>query len=472
MIEKRPLKEIIDQAQQFLSQDQFDAALKLLGQVIGQFPDNPYIIYLYATCKMQLGDFGVATVLLHNVVRLRPDFAAAHNNLACCYRREYHIELARQAAMNAIELKPDFPDAYNNMASNFVNEGCPAGGLEYSDKAISMFKPDSIEWHRARFNKALMLLELGRYIEGFGLYESGLGCHERPRRNYTEGVGVQTPYLEHIRHLAPGKTVVVYGEQGMGDEIMFLSCLQNIIDTGATVILDAHPRMTGMFARSFPDLEIHNTRKRQDLTWPLDRQIDYCVAVGSLPRLYLQNHDRFEKRAYIKPEPKVAEGMAAELRDGRPVIGLAWSGGTRKTNNQYRTLDKELVQMIAENPQYKFVSLQYENDGYMPEGVEPSWEITQHYNYDLTACLVEACDAVVAINTSVVHLAGAMGKRVFCLTPSKPAWRYGVAGEGMPFYPDVHQYRQEGDNWNIAITRLMNDLNLWANLNNTLKVAP
>jgi len=466
MLEKVSLKEIVDHAQQLQSQGHFDHAIHVMNQVIGQHPDNPYLIYVYATNMMHRGDFGIASVLLHNAVRVKPDFAEAYNNLAVCYRREYHIQWSRDSALKAAELREGWPDPYNNLAGTYINEGCPGQGIQHANKALELQKPDTKEYYKIQWNKALMLLELGRYREGFELYESGIHCGERPLRNYSEDESAPTPYLDNINRLNDKKTVVVYGEQGMGDEIVFLSCLQNIIDTGAEVILECHPRLVSLFHRAFPDIEIHNTRKRDMITWSLDRQIDYCVAVGSLPRLYLQNHESFEKLTYIKSESDIAARMRRDLHeDGRPVIGIAWAGGTKKTNNWYRSLDMEMVEMITKNPQYRFISLQYDNDGHMPGNVEPMWEICQHYNYDLTAALVDACDAVIAINTSVVHLAGSMGKRVFCLTPSKPAWRYGVSGKDMMFYPDVHQYRQNQDDWKGTIIGMLRDLDLWANLN-------
>jgi len=465
MLEKVSLKEIIDHAQGLQKQGQHDGAIHVINQVIGQHPGNPYLIYIYATSLMHKGEFGIATVLLHNCVRINPEFAEAYSNLGVCYRREYHIDWAIDACKKAIEYRDNWPDPYNNIAGCHINEGNPEAGLEYVDKALELNQEGTHDWYKCQWNKALMKLEMGEFKEGFELYESGIHCNERPTRNYSEDLNSPTPLLDDISKLNANHTVVVYGEQGMGDEIMFLSCLQNLIDTGATVILDCHPRMTTLFHRSFPELEIHGTRKRENITWPLDKQIDFRIPVGSLPRLYLQNHETFEQRAYIKAESGVTMDMRSQLHDGRPLIGLAWSGGTKKTNNWYRSLQKEQLEQITRNGQYKFVSLQYDNDCHMPDNVEPLWEITQHYNYDLTAALVGACDAVVAINTSAVHLGGAMGKRVFCLTPSKPAWRYGLERKDMPFYPDVHQYRQNDTDWGAAITELLRDLDIWANLN-------
>ncbi|NIV32934.1 MAG: hypothetical protein GWN58_26865, partial [Anaerolineae bacterium] len=210
-----------------------------------------------------------AIVLLNNAIRVHPEFAEAWNNLSVCFRREYHIDLAIEAAKKAIQFRKDWADPYNNIAGCYINEGRPEEGLEYADKSIELNEEGTKEWAKCRWNKALMLLEMGEFKEGFDLYEDGHGAGERPVRNYSEDADKPTKYLNRLADLKPGKTVVVYGEQGMGDEIMFLSCLQNIIDTGAEVILDCHPRMVTLFHRSFPDLEIHNTRKRENITWPL-----------------------------------------------------------------------------------------------------------------------------------------------------------------------------------------------------------
>jgi len=460
MLGKVGLKQVIEQVQALQADGRHDHALNIINQVIGQMPENPHLLYCLSTTLMCQSQFGMALVILHNVVRNHPDFAEAWNNLAVCYRREYHIEKAREAALMALSIRDDFADPYNNLAGTYVNEGCPAGGLDYADKAIA--RSTGIEKDKANFNKALMLLELGRWVEGFALYERGIDCDERLVRNYSEAA--KTPLLRNIDDLKPEHTIVVYGEQGVGDEIMFASCLPDLINTGATVIIDCHPRMVSLFQRSFPGIEVHGTRKRSDIDWPVDRQIDWACPIGSLMYFFRHQDSDFPGTAYLKAEQSISDGMRDAMANGRPIIGLAWSGGTQKTNNLYRCLDREMVDKIAADKRFHFVSLEYTNSGYMPENVEPAWQITQYYNYDMTAALVEACDAVVSINTSVVHLAGAMGKRVFTLTPSKPAWRYGVERKGMPFYPDVHQYRQAGSNWNPALQLLRHDLNLWADL--------
>ena len=94
MLEKVSLKEIIDHAQMLQKAGAYDQSLQVIGQVIGQHPDNPYLIYVYATALMNKGEFGIASVLLHNAVRIFPEFAEAYNNLSVCYRREYHIDWA------------------------------------------------------------------------------------------------------------------------------------------------------------------------------------------------------------------------------------------------------------------------------------------------------------------------------------------------------------------------------------------
>ena len=169
MLEKVSLKEVIDHAQQLQMQGHIDQSIAVINQVIGQHPDNPYLNYVYATNLMHKGDFGLATVLLHNAVRVHPEFAEAHNNLAVCYRREYHIEWSKEAAKKAIQYRDNWPDPYNNLAGTCINEGTPEEGLEYANKSLELNEPGTKEYAKCEWNKALMLLELGQFKEGFDL---------------------------------------------------------------------------------------------------------------------------------------------------------------------------------------------------------------------------------------------------------------------------------------------------------------
>lgn len=459
MLNKYGLKQVIDSAQAMQKQGRHVEVIDMLGHVLGQHPNNPYLLYVCANSFMWQSKFGLAIVLLQTAIREKPDFPEVLNNLAVCYRREFEIDKARDYAQQALKLK-EWPDPYNNLAGTCVNEGCPELGLEWADKALALTKTDDPKdkiYNKCLWNKALMELELGMWNEGFRDYWSGLWANERDRRNYSEHD--VTPLLTDLNDLKKTDTIVVYGEQGVGDEIMFASCLQDLIDTGAQIILDAHPRLVTLFDRSF-GLEIHGTRKRDNITWALDRKIDWALPIGSLPSLFRRDGN-FPQKPYLKAHDQTSNEIRDQLYDGRPIIGLAWNGGTKKTNNLYRQLPKEDLEAILSHKEYKFVCLEYERSE-LPEGIEPAWQLTQHFNYDLTACLVDACDAVIAVNTSVVHLAGALGKRVFTLTPSKPAWRYGVKGNRMVWYPDVYQYRQNGTDW--PINKLMGDIALWANL--------
>jgi hypothetical protein len=253
--------------------------------------------------------------------------------------------------------------------------------------------------------------------------------------------------------------VLVWGEQGLGDEIMFGSCLPDLVASGARCTLDCSPRLRPLFARSFPQVRVAEH--------PIDG-IDCTMAIGSLPLLFRANADAFPRHnGYLRPDlGRVAawrEQLAA-LGDGLKV-GLTWRGGLLRTGQKQRSLDPGELGALLRVPKVRWVSLQHGDTAAQLRQVQEAHGVSvaswDHALADLdeTAALVSALDLVITVCSTVVHLTGALGRPAWVLTPSAPAWRYRRAGTRMPWYPSVLLYRQRvhGD-WTETVQRLETDL--------------
>ena len=266
--------------------------------------------------------------------------------------------------------------------------------------------------------------------------------------------------------------VVVYGEQGIGDEIMFASCLPDLLRDCKSVVFDCHKKLHSLFATSFPDIDIYPTREDELITWPTlpdgtpRYQFDARVAIGSIPAFYRPNLESFPGTPYIKPDVAKEAEWAVRLSklSDRPKIGISWIGGHKRTRIEVRSTPLETYLPILQQ-NADFISLQYTPCEDELAAFEKKHGIKIHHfpeavyspSYADTAALVANLDLVITVCTSVVHLAGAMGVPTYVLTPSRPAWRYRLDLEHMPWYGrSVTLFRQSPSttDWTPAIAEV------------------
>lgn len=430
--------------------EQLDEVIETYYGILNRAPDNPHVIFLLASALGYQGHSGAAIQLYRRVLAIDPQRVEAVNNIGTCYKQEHMNDEAKGWFRRAYRMNPKDSAYPNNIATLYINEGDPEPGEKWAREAIAI-DPNNVQ---AQWNLGLTLLEQGRWKEGFHQYEYGLLSRDRLERHYGEGV----PAWDG----EPVDTLVVYGEQGIGDEIMFCSALQEAQDRCKTLIVDCHPRLESVVKRSFPGAIVYPTRKDNAIEWPLQYQIDAKCAAGSLFHLF--RCDGFPKKPYLIPDDSRAAALRCEIEKlgPPPYIGLAWNGGSKRTHTHLRRLKLGWLRPII-GIGGTFVSLDYwpESVGKAQRAREDGINIhlfeEQVFakNYDETIALIEALDLVIAPNTTIIHACGAIGKEAITLTPYGCAWRYRPGGDHMAMYgPWVHQCRQRKDEpWQEVIQR-------------------
>jgi ADP-heptose:LPS heptosyltransferase len=246
--------------------------------------------------------------------------------------------------------------------------------------------------------------------------------------------------------------VLVYREQGLGDEIMFASCLGDLMRSGARCLVDCDPRLRPLLRRSFPEIEVVEDIDALEMGHSTgSRTIDACLPIGSLPGVFRTSRAAFEPaRAYLRADASKASGWRerlAALGPGRK-IGIAWRGGLFKTGRALRSLTLDQLLPLLRMQEVHWINLQHRDDSAEREriqrehGVQLTTWSEALQELDETAALVSELDLVVTVCSSIVHLAGALGRPVWTLTPAAPAWRYFLAGDSLPWYPAVRLFRQ------------------------------
>jgi tetratricopeptide repeat protein len=445
-------------------------------------PDHPALVYTLGTLYSQTDRPGAGINLLQRAIALGNDGPDAYNNLGAAYKVEHKDSSAAACYKTAIDMceealrlsaerqrkdilhippeliRRSLVDALHGMASLYVNAGKPEKIIEWADKAIALDPRDRF----ALWNRALGYLESGQWAKGWEAYDTagfmvtdGLHPIERKLKTYG-GLPRWTGPLGHNRYgslMGHGEKplVICYGEQGIGDEVMFASMLPDLM-RDCRVIIDCDARLEALFKRSFPEaVAVYPTSDRDaPYPWIADHEVDAFVPMGSLGRYYRPDSASFPRTPYLKADQDVADkwrnymGSTDKLR-----VGISWAGGLKKTRFDQRTIPLLEWRDILSVPGIEWWSLQYHHDAAQEAAdVGRITGVPVHHwadviaSYDKTAGFLQNLDLVITVNTSLVHLAGALGVETWCLTPAMVAWRYGCSG-GNPFYGSVEMLRQE-----------------------------
>jgi hypothetical protein len=438
---------LIERAHALHLADKFEEAEALYGQLLEQNYDNLGLMATLGSLYVQQQKWGHGIHFLQMAMDGGLKEPDAYTNLAVAYQRSGQYDKARGWYEKSIQ-GDSTPEALTNYSGMFVEAGAPEKCISLCEQAIKK-NPDLAMAH---WNMALALLGEGVWDRAWEEHEWGF--IPKGLREDRDVLGL--PKWDGT----PGQRVLIYGEQGLGDEIMFASMLPDILKTNP-VVLECHARLETLFRKAFPQLEaVYGTRWDQEVSWGDNHKCDARLAIGSLGKFYRRSREAFPGDSYLRADPLPTSGKFR--------VGISWMGGGHKLGRvQKRSVPLTWWKSILNVPNVEFVSLQY------TDGSEEDLDMMDALGYDIkrmeeakakdyydTARLVASCDLVISVCTSVVHLAGALGVPCWVITPKFPAWRYQNQG-GMPWYRSVRLYRSPGttqDGWMPVIARCGYDL--------------
>jgi Flp pilus assembly protein TadD len=372
-----------------------------------------------------LGRIDEAERHAREAIRLQPEQADYRTNLAVILKDQGRLEEARGMYHELLARTPEDPKLALNLGILALEcDGDLKAARHWYGKAQSSGEA------RPRLSEALLDLAEGNFGQGWDKYEA------------RKEVGDQSFQHTMFAHLPTwdGKSdcrLLVYGEQGLGDEIMFASMLGELGHRVARITLMCDSRLGALFQRSFPALEvIAEPRASQAERAKGLQNIDAAVAAGSLGALFRRTVGQFQTHAgYLVADPAKVSAWSERLGAGRH-LGLSWIGGLQKTGRSRRSIPLEALRTLTDLAGMAWVSLQHGVTG-SPLREFPG--VTD--DLDELAALVTALDAAVTVCNTTVHLAGALGKRVLVMAPFVPEWRYGMSGD-MLWYPSARVFRQ------------------------------
>jgi tetratricopeptide (TPR) repeat protein len=403
-------------------------------EVLRRDPNNVDAMFAAGSAFMTNGHEGVASVLLNAARCATKDpgkLGAIWNNLGYALQ-DYQPEEGYRAFIESLKHGGAPAYAYDNLCSICTKLGRYAEALDWSDKAAA--------GHDVSYNRSFALLALGRWDEAWKLYAKSAGANLRPRTERDYG-------LPRWDGKAKGK-VIVHGEQGVGDEIMFLSMLPDGFDG----VIETTERTADLFRRSFPKARVYGTLLNNFIEWPYAEKADWHIEMGGLGEVFARSP--FRRNGFCFADDARAAAWNAWLAEKAPVarkrIGIAWTGGTWSTGRGQRSIPFALIEeLIRAHPEITFVNLEYEDRrdelSDLPQVLNPHWATKKGADLDDLAALCSSLDLVITATNSTVDLCGALGVPCWALVDDKPQWRYSeAAGEHeMWFYESVRTFRQK-----------------------------
>jgi tetratricopeptide (TPR) repeat protein len=484
-----------------------DMELGNLGKAADKFqrsierdPRNAHAWLNLGLASMKQGQVDSSIEQIRRAVSLQPDFVSGLTNLALALARADQLDEALTLALRATELRNDQARQHVVLADVLMARGEFAQVEPVLARAQALNPLHVGAWvalgklHTAQCNHAAAAQAYERALQqapqhpdaAFGLAEVQLltgqwatawELHEA-RRAISPSPVRRLPFPDWQGPQSGAQTVLVQSEQGLGDIILFASCLGALQSSGIRCVLEVRPRLQRLFERSFPGVQIvaNEGNDAQQQQWlsglpPIDAQ----VPIGSLPRWLRRSEGDFPRHTgYLKADPQQVKHWHSTLAaagDGtrRLRIGLAWRGGTALTAKHQRSLALTALAKALHAPDRQLVCLQYGEVGAELAELKTNTGIAIHpglsgyADIDDLAALTCACDLVVTVCSSQAHLCGALGRPGIALVPHNPSWRYGASGIHSPWYPSLRLARQSyaGD-WHLPLAQAQEWLQSWS----------
>lgn len=453
-------------------------------------PDHAGVAAALGLTLLDMREFKRAEELLRQAIEAQPESRQTILGLAHTLAGQERFAEAAPLFDRAVDLAPGELTVLAAQVGNMVNEcryeealkicedmaeaglRAPALGLVYAylgrfeeaahslDKNVEL-RPNDPQLRFARASVRLLQLDFDRGWEDYSY--RGM--------NHSDNFRV-LPFPLWKGEPLEGRQILVLAEQGLGDQVMFASCLPDLLTLGAAeVVVEAIHRIAPTIARSFPQCRVIPTDQGRKLDWLKDcPNMDCYVPLGELPRYFRRSLSAFPAhRGYLLPSVERVTYWRKRLAEAGPgpYVGFSWKGGTEGTRTSLRTVDVMDFAPLAGTRSATWVCLQYGpvsdkviearkggfDIAFWPESIS---------DLDEFAALVSALDLVVTVCNTTVHYAGAAGRPVWVLAPKVPEWRYGVYNLTMPWYPSSVVFRQHtaGD-WQSVLDQVRRKLATW-----------
>ena len=468
-------------AQTLLALERWDEAQEECGRLLSQAPDDVVGLSCRGAAFFCLGRWEEALAAFDWLIALDPAYAEAHANRADALTELGRLDEALAACDAALAIQPDNTTALVNCGNVLARLDRPEDALESYGRALD-FDPVCVD----------ALTDRGNVLKEQGLVDLALACYARALAiapdnalaQYNDGIcrlltgdfGPGWAQYEHRLRMPKfarsrrfdgpgwsgaepldGRTILLHAEQGLGDTIQFCRYAAMVAARGVQVVLEVQPPLKSLLAG------LDGVDRVVGRGEPTPAHDLHC-SLMSLPAAFGTTIETIPSSpSYLTPDAARADGWARRLGGReRPRVGLVWAGTADNPNDRNRSIAlvdmRSLLRCDAE-----FVSLQLETRS-GDEAVMAEFPSLRHFGGEIadfadTAALASLMDLVVCVDTSVAHLAGALGRPTWIMLPRAPDWRWMLDREDTPWYPTARLFRQsrQGD-WPGVLGRVTDAL--------------
>ena len=429
----------------------FEEGLSCAAQTLQLAPDNADAWCIQGLCLAGTRKFEEAIASYRQAIDLNPAHHESWCGLGSSLQELDQYQEALDCLGRAIEIDPQYADAYINLGATHIFMGHKNEARASLEKAIALQPEDA----SAQWNLATLLLGLGDYSHGWEYFESRWRAKELNFKKVT----TQRP---HWTGQPSDRPLLLWGEQGIGDQILYGSILPELTNLPQKKFVALDKRLVPLFARSMPGFEFIDLTQAGD-TLEFAEQLP----LGSLPRLFRPSGESFAaaRHPFLFADPQRVAALRVQIgRPGQRVCGVSWSSN-RKSIGRHKSINLEQLLAPLHSDSLHFVNLQYGDTSAELQALQDSQgiavqhvaEVDNFNDIDGLAALIDACDIVITTSNSTAHIAGALGKETLLLLPIGKGrlWYWSESAGHNPWYPSIQAFSQEqGGDWSQPIAAI------------------
>ncbi len=436
-------------------QELYDESMANCEKAISLNPDYAEAYNVLGIILAEKGRNTEAIDKYRHAIQLKPNEAEFYNNLGIALNNEIRFEEARSCYRRALEIEPDFAQVYYNLANLQKEQGNCDQAIQNFKRAVSL-KPDYPDAH---WNLSLAYLLNGEYTKGWETYK---WRRDPDLKIITDFHSSGKPRWDGSSF--KGKTLFVHFEQGIGDNIQFIRYLPMVKTRGGTVVFETFGSLAGLFM-GLPYID-RLVGFSPDRKAPLD--FDCYTSLLELPNIFGTTVETIPDNVpYLYADPVKAKYWRNRLHGQEFKVGIVWAGSPEHGNDHNRSCTLEHFLPLTQIAGIRIYSLQKGPATRQLQEFANQATITdiatEFEDFSDTAAAVQNLDLVISVDTSVLHLAGAMGKPTWALIPFAAEWRWMLQRNDSPWYPTMKLFRQNkwGD-WPGVLDSIAENLTLIA----------
>lgn len=417
---------------------QYDKSVEMFKKTLELDPKYTEIYSNMGAALNKAKRYDEAIEALELAIKYHPNHGGAYTNLGNVYNKIHEYKKAAQMHEKSIKLEPNGFNAYSNVGTSYKNLGMAQKAINSYKKAIEL----NPEFENAHFDLATVYLANKNFKDGFKEYEWRFKKEEM-RNHILKHQDIFSKERFDGTQNIEGKTLLLHTEQGFGDSIMFGKFVDEVkTKYKCNVILQCRDELKSLFENSFKNVDHFYARDTEKLP-----AFDYHYPMLSLPYLFEVNSIKDFPKNDPFLFPKKENDLDIEKEDGTINVGICWSASVTGESYDGKVFDVEYFRPLIEHKKFNVYSLQVgpEKEDLKKAGLDDKViDLTNKLtDFNKSAYLMNQLDIVISSDTSVAHLAGAIGKEVWVPLQKFPDWRWENKGDSSYWYKSAKLFRQK-----------------------------